>query len=428
MTNQPVLYRPRDGAVVAGVCAGLARRYRIDPVVVRVLAVALCFAGGFGVALYVAGVITIPRDGRAVAPVGRLLPFTQTWSVPVLWLAMTVVIMVAVGVIGGWNGIGIVPVVIIALVYAVSRHHGKNAQARVSAPEPTPFERAADAWQQRVDAHRQGLVLPDLTAAQAVPPQAAPPTLPVPAEAPKRGHGWLIAFGLMIVGLGVMTMLHVCGLEVPPAAFLAVITLSFGIALLANVRRGRPRGMTVLAILAAIATPFAFVGGSASAGELVEYSDGVSFQVGGAEPEQSGDLTVFSQAGDVRGPIDAGLGDQTYDFSGIALTEDLSTTIAMDAGNLHVLVPVGYQVDIDWAVQFGDASWSSSFASDPQGDRGGVSQSGTVSFPAQSDAANQKGEGPHRGGHQTPTQPDSLDAPTLHLTLTVGAGDLEVTR
>ena len=39
------LYRSRSDKVIAGVCSGIANYFRIDPVIVRVLAVALIFLG-----------------------------------------------------------------------------------------------------------------------------------------------------------------------------------------------------------------------------------------------------------------------------------------------------------------------------------------------------------------------------------------------
>jgi signal transduction histidine kinase len=55
--------RPRQGRVLGGVCAGVARAYRLDPIVLRILAVALVFAGGSGLLLYVVAWLILPQDG-----------------------------------------------------------------------------------------------------------------------------------------------------------------------------------------------------------------------------------------------------------------------------------------------------------------------------------------------------------------------------
>jgi len=54
------LYRSRKNRVIAGVCGGIAEYFNIDPVVVRVLAVLLFFAGGSALLAYIVGLIIIP--------------------------------------------------------------------------------------------------------------------------------------------------------------------------------------------------------------------------------------------------------------------------------------------------------------------------------------------------------------------------------
>lgn len=57
------LYKSRDDRVIAGVCGGLAEYFGIDPVIVRVIAVALVFAGGAGLLAYVAAWLLVPEHG-----------------------------------------------------------------------------------------------------------------------------------------------------------------------------------------------------------------------------------------------------------------------------------------------------------------------------------------------------------------------------
>src|SRR3954468_23958382 len=62
------LYRTRDERVIAGVCGGIARYFNIDPVLVRVGAVALAFLGGAGLLAYLAAVLLIPKEGESGRP------------------------------------------------------------------------------------------------------------------------------------------------------------------------------------------------------------------------------------------------------------------------------------------------------------------------------------------------------------------------
>jgi phage shock protein PspC (stress-responsive transcriptional regulator) len=54
-----------SGRMVAGVAAGLARRWDVDPIVVRIAFIVLTFVGGLGVSLYGLGWLFLPHpDGR----------------------------------------------------------------------------------------------------------------------------------------------------------------------------------------------------------------------------------------------------------------------------------------------------------------------------------------------------------------------------
>jgi phage shock protein PspC (stress-responsive transcriptional regulator) len=58
------LERPRDGRVLAGVCAGLARRFGMTPTTVRVLFVLSCLLPGPQALVYAALWIIMPAEPR----------------------------------------------------------------------------------------------------------------------------------------------------------------------------------------------------------------------------------------------------------------------------------------------------------------------------------------------------------------------------
>ena len=65
------LRRSDDDRVIAGVCGGLGAYLGVDPVLIRIAAVILIFAGGAGLVLYGVGWIAIPEESDAAAPVGE---------------------------------------------------------------------------------------------------------------------------------------------------------------------------------------------------------------------------------------------------------------------------------------------------------------------------------------------------------------------
>jgi phage shock protein C len=56
------LVRPRTGRVIAGVCAGLARRFNLSPTLVRVLFVLSVFLPGPQVVIYIVLWILMPNE------------------------------------------------------------------------------------------------------------------------------------------------------------------------------------------------------------------------------------------------------------------------------------------------------------------------------------------------------------------------------
>lgn len=58
------LYRSRSDVVIDGVCSGMGDYFNIDPVLIRLIFVALIFAGGIGVILYIICMFIIPKEPR----------------------------------------------------------------------------------------------------------------------------------------------------------------------------------------------------------------------------------------------------------------------------------------------------------------------------------------------------------------------------
>ena len=61
------LYRPQDDRMIAGVCAGIARRFNIDPTVVRIAFIASLFLPGPQILIYLAAWLLMPDEATIVA-------------------------------------------------------------------------------------------------------------------------------------------------------------------------------------------------------------------------------------------------------------------------------------------------------------------------------------------------------------------------
>ena len=60
------LSRPRDNRVIAGVCSGIARRFGIDPTIVRILFVASLLLPGPQILIYLAAWILMPDESSTL--------------------------------------------------------------------------------------------------------------------------------------------------------------------------------------------------------------------------------------------------------------------------------------------------------------------------------------------------------------------------
>jgi phage shock protein PspC (stress-responsive transcriptional regulator) len=60
------LTRSRSDRIIAGVCGGLGRYFNVDPLFFRIGAVALVFAGGAGLLLYLAALFLVPNEDEPV--------------------------------------------------------------------------------------------------------------------------------------------------------------------------------------------------------------------------------------------------------------------------------------------------------------------------------------------------------------------------
>ena len=67
------LRRSRENRWIAGVSGGLADYFGLHPAIYRVLFVALAFAGGTGILLYVAAALVMPAEGRDESPLAETL-------------------------------------------------------------------------------------------------------------------------------------------------------------------------------------------------------------------------------------------------------------------------------------------------------------------------------------------------------------------
>lgn len=113
----PVYTRPREGAVFAGVAAGLARHLGVDVFWVRLVLLGLTAAGGVGVLIYAGIWLASSRDAEpADAPPTRTrVPGLGWWGLILVALVLGSTMSVSIDGEGGFNFELAVPLVVVAL-------------------------------------------------------------------------------------------------------------------------------------------------------------------------------------------------------------------------------------------------------------------------------------------------------------------------
>lgn len=56
------LYRSRSNKILCGVCGGFGNYIGVDPVLVRIIFLILCFAVGGGLILYIIAAVIMPKE------------------------------------------------------------------------------------------------------------------------------------------------------------------------------------------------------------------------------------------------------------------------------------------------------------------------------------------------------------------------------
>lgn len=387
-----IISRPRAGAMVGGVCAGMARRWRVDPNLLRIAIVVLAFFGGLGLAAYGAGLLLMPREGQTQMPVQRFLPFTRSWSTPTVIAATIGALVVIVGLTSS-GGIGLGPVLIIFAVWFFGfRNHGQTRPA--APPEPTPFERAADAWRVRLAEQKtpgyEAVALPAPTeqrwtqpytdpAADLVVRDNEPPA--VLADRRRRRHFWWLALALVGTGVLVVTILGLAGLHGGPLAYAAAVLAGLGLTLILASRTGRPPLLLPATIIAGLVTASMM-----GTGAVVRLSEVGDFK------------RIITTGTELPADVNVTAGDVTLDLSKLDLATDRNLAIKVNAGTVRLTLPAQVASQVNWKVSAGEFNTEGV-------SRDGFDLSGTNNYPA-----------------------TVADAPTLHVTVDVDLGEVKVVR
>jgi phage shock protein PspC (stress-responsive transcriptional regulator)/predicted membrane protein len=140
--STPLFVRPREGRMVAGVCAGIAQRWGLDLTLVRIVTVVLTLFSGIGIAVYLAAWLLTPSTDSP-APLQADSPAAQAVArraerlgrrLPTIMLIVVAAILIAALAHALWFGfpIGLL-IVLLVLALVVGSRRGRWILGSVAA-------------------------------------------------------------------------------------------------------------------------------------------------------------------------------------------------------------------------------------------------------------------------------------------------------
>lgn len=305
--------RSSSDKYIAGVAGGLGRHFNVDPTIIRVLLVVLCFFGGAGILVYGACWLLVPEDGHETAPIE-------------LGADKRRIALIAVGIVGlclmlgdtwaGWDGgwaIGIIAIVAAVALLGMNKNK-QDGQAQQSTYAP-PAEHTA------------------------VLPPSGPPSQPwVPAYTPRppkpRKTGLVLfwpTLALIAIGMGVLAIFDGSN-DLAAGAYPALALGIVGVMLVLGAFVGRPGGLILLGVLSVLGLSVTSVIGN----NLDTSSDDVTIRPLTA-------AAVASKYSTSLGRIELDL----TDVSDVAALDGREVDINLNAGEIVVRVPRTVDVQVD---------------------------------------------------------------------------------
>ncbi|WP_245786099.1 PspC domain-containing protein [Lentzea albida] len=313
--HRPV--RPRAGRKLGGVATGIALRYQIDPVIVRIAFVALALSGGVGLPMYLAGWLLLPEEGDQASPLESLLNRGHSSTSQGQTVLLGVLMFPALAFTFGSGGFQVFVTIAasVACIYLLQKNRGHLQPATTLAdPPPTPPVPGAPAWDP-LGAAPFAWDLPEPT------PKPQPPA---PRPRKPRVSGVTLGVALLVGAAAAIAGTWIPWFTAPHVVGLVIAVLAAG--LLVGAFTGGGRGLIWLLV------PLSVVGFGLTS---------VKFE----GPANVGDLNFTPRSvGEVESRYELGVGSLVLDLRELPDSGAVKTQVESNLGEVLVHVPANADV------------------------------------------------------------------------------------
>ncbi|AHI01498.1 hypothetical protein KALB_8140 [Kutzneria albida DSM 43870] len=353
--------RPKQGRLIAGVATGIARRYAVDPVLVRVLLVVSAIYGGAGVLLYLAGWLVLAEEDDEVSPAESVLGRGSSSSSRGFTVVLAVLGAVAISYLfnnpfGGFSGFfGLLALLAGLVVLHNGRAHlgtpgapttprnsttaggAMTSSSQTLSPDWDPLGAAPGGWD--LPDPFDSKPAPATSATEPLaPPPPPPPAPPLQPTGPgHHSHVTGVTFGLALVTGAVLAAVSTVTPWLTPGHIVGIVAGVFGLGMVVGAFTRGGRGLiapTIVSALAAFVLTSAPSHGGAGVGSINE-----------------------TPTGNVASAYTVSVGDVRLDLTKVPLSKDkpITTSVNVDVGDARVVVPHDADVELTCGVRLGSA-------------------------------------------------------------------------
>ncbi|WP_461121144.1 PspC domain-containing protein [Saccharothrix stipae] len=363
--------RPHDGRKIAGVAAGIAQRYQIDPVIVRVAFVAMALCNGAGLLVYLLGWLWLAQADDEVSAAESLIGRGRSSTPTALTVLLGLAVVPATGffVDGGFTMVGGV-LLSVGSIYLLHRGRGhlnrpevvagfgepvgagvasgagvsagagvgsgeEGVKATVSAEEHTTERVTPPAWDP-LGAAPFAWDLPEPGTPE--PAVAAAPTATTAPVRRRRSRVGVATFGVAMVVLAGALVASAYSNWFDAGHILGLLVAVLGGGMVLGAFRGGGRGLIWLVV------PLSVIGVAITSIDF----DGIDSDRVGSYQHRP---TTVEQ---VDSRYATGVGEVQLDLTALPNSGSVRTEVEVGLGNAHVRVPANADVVVTCQADVGD--------------------------------------------------------------------------